>query len=121
MTRRKNKDVIKYYPNKLYIFICEDAKSMRYYLEGLKPYLKPNITIQTKHANSGNTARKVYDCAVAEYKRIYEKKDSYKNGFEIIACFDKDENSISDIRYILSRNNKKILSISGNPSHSCKV
>lgn len=114
MARKRNQAVISKYPNKLYSFVCEDEKSMRYYLEGLKPYLKPNIKLDTKRS-SGHTAKEVYNSAKIEYNRINGHKEAYPKGFSVIACFDKDNNDINDIEYIFK--DKKILPIFNNPCY----
>ena len=117
MARRQNTKVLRYYPNEFYLFVCEDEKSMCYYLEGLKPYLKPNIKLEIKHSNNGTSASKVYECAEEEYKRINQNKYAYKKGFKVIACFDKDENDINDIKSIMDRKNKKSIPIYNNPCY----
>ena len=94
-------------PYKLYYFVCEDAKSMRYYLQGLKrKYDGKRIVIKTEKAKSGNDAKSVYKSAIEKRKEISKRKANYPNGYEIIACFDKDNNDIIDIKSIFSKNQR---------------
>lgn len=117
MARKQNKKVFKTYPNEYYLFICEDEKSMLYYLNGLKPYLKQNIKLDVQHSNNGNTVQKVYECAENEYKRLDKDRYAYKRGFHVIACFDKDKNDIKEIKKILNKKRAKVISIYNNPCY----
>lgn len=122
MTRKSNVKIRSLYPNKVYIFICEDEKSMCYYLKGIKPYLKSNIKIEIKHSNEGNTAKKVYKCAKKAQDYFIKSQDAYPKGFKVVACFDKDQNKLSDICEIMNakKNNKKddgIAKIYNNPCY----
>lgn len=117
MARKQNKKVLKLYPNEYYLFICEDKKSMVYYLNGIKHYLKQNIKLDAQHSNNGNTAKEVYECAKSEYEKLYQDKDAYKRGFHVIACFDKDENNIEEIKNIMNKKRAKIIAIYNNPCY----
>ena len=113
MARQKNRRVSLLYPNKYYLFICEDEKSMRYYLNGLRPYLKSGIKLEAKHSNRGQSAEQVFRCAMDCYKEIKERKDAYPKGFNVIACFDKDNNPIEVVKGLMQKQ-KNNFSISYN-------
>lgn len=117
MARKQNRVVLKSYPGKLYFFVCEDEKSMCCYLEGMKPYLKSNLVLRARHSNNGNTAKQVYQSAKWEYDKINKNKEAYVNGFKVIACFDKDENDIADIKAIMNSEKKYLVSIYNNPCY----
>lgn len=94
-------------PYKLYYFVCEDAESMQYYLEGLKKqYNGRNIVIKTEKAHKGNDAKSVHASAVNKRNEISKRKRMYPNGYVVICCFDKDNNDIVDIKRIISKNEK---------------
>ncbi len=117
MSRKLNTKVLSNYPNKIYSFICEDEKSMCYYLNGLKPYLKSNIKIDINHSDNGNTAKKVYESAKNKLELMEKHKAAYPKGFEIVACFDKDDNKISDIYNIMKNKKDSISKIYNNPCY----
>lgn len=117
MARRQNQKAAKAYPNEFHLFICEDEKSMCYYLNGLKPYLKQNIVLEARHSYNGNSAQAVYKCAEQEYNRINRNPKAYANGFKVIACFDKDNNNINDINSIMNKQRKKVIALYNNPCY----
>lgn len=108
MARRINPKIEqKKLPYKLYYFICEDAKSMQYYLDGLKKqYDGKRVVIKFEKAHSGSDAKSVQKSASEKRKEFNHKKESYPNGYVVVACFDKDDNNIADIRTIIAKNQK---------------
>ncbi|MBQ8784769.1 MAG: RloB domain-containing protein [Alphaproteobacteria bacterium] len=95
-------------PYKLYYFVCEDAESMQCYLNGLKKlYDGKKIVIQKEKSNRGNDAKSVQLSAKNKRKELERIKDSYPNGYMVIACFDKDQNKLKDIKNIISENAKR--------------
>ncbi len=117
MVRKSNTRVSSHYPNKIYFFVCEDEKSMCYYLKGLRSYLKPNIKIDVNHSDEGNTAKEVYKCARNKLRMLEQNKSAYPKGFEIVACFDKDDNKSDDIYRIMENRKDSISKIYNNPCY----
>lgn len=114
MVRKSNTKILSSYPNKVYCFTCEDKASMCHYLNGLKPYLKQNIKIEVHHSK-GETAKQVYDNAENKYNKLKLDENAYPKGFEVVACFDKDDNKINDIYDIMK--SKKVSVIYNNPCY----
>lgn len=112
MARKSNTKILSNYPNKVYCFTCEDKASMCHYLNGLKPYLKQNIKIEVHHSKGG-TAKQVYKNAKDKYIKL--DPNAYPKGFEVVACFDKDDNKIDDIYDIIK--SKKVSIIYNNPCY----
>lgn len=103
-------------PKKLYFFICEDEKSMCHYLDGLKKTYHKNVCIEIKPSNKGRTAKKVLQSAEEKEKQL--KKDlGRKSDYTVIACFDKDDNEIYDIKNILNKSKEHISTIYNNPCY----
>ena len=107
MPRIQNKKIQKSYPNKLYYFICEDEKSMLYYLDGLKKKYKGKAVIQYQKANKGTDVNSIKKHTKEKWTEINNEKDAYPKGFKIIACFDKDDNNINDIKRTITDFDKK--------------
>ena len=114
MVRKSNTKILSSYPNKVYCLTCEDKASMCHYLNGLKPYLKQNIKIEVHHSKV-ETAKQVYDNAENKYNKLKLDRNAYPNGFEVVACFDKDDNKINDIYDIMK--SKKVSVIYNNPCY----
>ncbi|MBQ6854272.1 MAG: RloB domain-containing protein [Alphaproteobacteria bacterium] len=108
MARIPNKKVLKYLPKKLYHFICEDEKSMLYYLQGFKSEyaVRCKIAINIEQATEGTSANKVQNSALRVHRKLNNNPIYKQVGFQVIACFDKDKNDIHDIYRIIQTNNK---------------
>lgn len=111
MTRKTNKKVSNILPHKLYHFMCEDEKSMRYYLKGLSNKF-PGL--QIKDSCEGNCISSLKKKALMKFEE-YEDSGLYEKGFEVVICFDKDNNTFESINDIISNN--KLKNIFNNPCY----
>ena len=95
-------------PYKLYYFVCEDAESMQHYLDGLKKkYAGQKIVIRKEKARDGNDIKSVVKSSIDKRDEIEQKRETYSNGYEVIACFDKDNNKITDIYQEINKINNE--------------
>lgn len=104
MGRKQNTKIQARLPYKLYYFVCEDEKSMPYYLKGLKQKYDGKIVIKSKTSRGKNVLS-----IQKEAKKLQteiKNTSAYANGYKIIACFDKDNNKIEDISEVISKNKK---------------
>jgi len=117
MARRQNTKIQARLPYKLYYFVCEDEKSMPYYLKGLKQKYDGKIVIKSKtsHGKSALSVQKEAKKLQAQIKNT----GAYANGYKVVACFDKDNNKIEDISEIISKNEKSevMATIYNNPCY----
>ena len=117
MARRQNTKIQNKLPYKLYYFVCEDEKSMPYYLKGLKQKYDGKIVInyKTSHGKNALSVQKEAKKLQTEIKNT----GAYANGYKIVACFDKDNNKIEDISEIISKNEKSevMATIYNNPCY----
>lgn len=104
MARRQNKQIQNNYPKKLYHFICEDEESAMHYINGIKQKYAKHIVINVEHSSHGTDAKGVQ--GAAEDKRDELQKNGLYDeaGYEVICCFDRDNNAIADIKEILRKN-----------------
>ena len=117
MARRQNTKIQARLPYKLYYFVCEDEKSMPYYLKGLKQKYDGKIVIKykTSHGKSALSVQKEAKKLQTQIKNT----GAYANGYKVVACFDKDNNKIEDISEIISKNEKSevMATIYNNPCY----
>jgi len=106
MTRKRNAKVQRDFPKRIYFVICEDEKSMLYYLRGLKEDLPPNVVLHADHAQ--HTSIKKIQKEVKDKVKELTRSQAYGN-FKVFACFDKDNNNIQLIKSIISDNQKSPL------------
>lgn len=108
MVRPVNQRIEGHYPKDLYGFVCEDEKSMRYYLNALGRICK-KVCIKTIHSNRGTNVSGVVDCGLYELQKIRNNADNYGKNSKIIICFDKDNNNIETIKSSIKKiqNNAK--------------
>lgn len=107
MVRPVNERVAGFFPKTLCEFICEDKKSMCYYLEGLRKVIKDNICIKIIHSYEGTGALSVWKCAQNELKKLRENQENLGEGSKVVVCFDKDDNKICDIKNIAKEINNE--------------
>lgn len=103
MARNKNLKVRQHFPKKIYFVICEDKKSMLYYLQGLNQDVKENIHLSVSHAQ--HTGIQNIQKEVKDKEREIKKSQAYGD-YQVLACFDKDDNDISKIKSIIAENDK---------------
>lgn len=97
MVRPVNQRVQGFYPKDLYEFVCEDEKSMRYYLEAFGKTCK-KICITTVHSNKGTNVSDIVDRGLYERQKMIDNADNYGENSKVIICFDKDNNDITTIK-----------------------
>ena len=106
MVRPINQRVQGFYPKDLYEFVCEDEKSMRYYIDTFGKTCK-KICITTIHSNKGTNVSGVVDCGLSELQKIIDNADNYGENSKVIICFDKDNNNIATIKSNIKKIEKK--------------
>lgn len=97
MVRPTNQRVQGFYPKDLYKFVCEDEKSMRYYLDAFGKTCK-KICITTIHSNKGTNVSAVVNRGLLEHQEMIDNADKYGENSKVIICFDKDDNDITTIK-----------------------
>lgn len=102
---------------KLYKFICEDEKSMKYYIEGFAKYInyqRKDIVVKVIHSYKGTSVKQIKDCANEELRTI--RNSGAYGEYKVIPCFDKDDNDISKIKENIIQN-KNMYSVFNNPCY----
>lgn len=97
MVRPINQRVQGFYPKDLYEFVCEDEKSMCYYLDAFGKTCK-KICITTIHSNKGTDVLDVVNRGLLEQQKLMDNADNYGENSKVIICFDKDNNNITTIK-----------------------
>lgn len=105
---------------KLYKFICEDEKSMKYYIEGFAKYVRleknKDVIVQVKSVRGKTSFTQICRFAKNELKELKRKNNGSYGEYKVIPCFDKDNNNISKIKGNIIQN-KNMYSVFNNPCY----
>lgn len=105
---------------KLYKFICEDKKSMKYYIEGFAKYVRlvknKDVIVQVKSVRGKTSFTQICRFAKNELKELKRKNNGSYGEYKVIPCFDKDNNNISEIKGNIIQN-KNMYSVFNNPCY----
>ena len=103
MYRNTNAKIQQHFPKKTYFVICEDEKSMLYYLKGISKTLNQKVILRATHAQHPDI-KNIQKEVKAKEKEL-KIKGTYGD-FQVVACFDKDDNDLSVVQSIVAENNR---------------